>query len=95
MVTELTDLDVRRISSTAAGLVEEFNLPGMSVGIVVGDDLVFAEGFGFADIESGRPQDPALRQRIGSITKTIVGLCTMALVDEGRLSLDESLEPWV
>ena len=89
MVTELTDLDIKRITSTAAGLVEEFHLPGMSVGIVVGDDLVLAEGYGFADIESGRPQDPALRQRIGSITKTMVGLCTMALVDEGRLSLDD------
>jgi CubicO group peptidase (beta-lactamase class C family) len=58
---------------------------------VQGDDLVFAEGFGFADIESGRKQDPALRQRIGSITKTMTALCIMAMIDEGRLSLDDRI----
>ena len=61
----------------------------MSVGVVSGDDLVYAEGFGFADIESRRPQAPEVPQRIGSITKTFTGLCTMALVEEGRLSLDD------
>ena len=89
MVAGLNGPDIKRISSTAAGLVDEYHLPGMSVGIVIGDELAFAEGFGYADIESGRRQDPALRQRIGSITKTMVGMCTMALVDEGRLSLDD------
>ena len=44
-----------------------------------------------ADIESGKRQHPDLRQRIGSITKTMVGLCVMALADEGRLSLDDRL----
>ncbi|MDP6403359.1 MAG: serine hydrolase domain-containing protein [SAR202 cluster bacterium] len=81
--------DVERIMSTVSDLVDEYHLPGISVGVVSGQDLVFAEGFGFADIESRRPQDPALRQRIGSITKTMVGLCAMALMDEGKLSLDD------
>ena len=81
--------DIERIRSTVSGLVDEHHLPGISVGVVSGQDLVFAEGFGFADIESRRPQDPGLRQRIGSITKTMVALCAMALVDEGKLSLDD------
>jgi CubicO group peptidase (beta-lactamase class C family) len=58
---------------------------------VHGGNLAFSSGYGFADIESGRPQAPDLRQRIGSITKTMVGLCVMALVDEGRLSIDDRL----
>jgi len=81
--------DVGRIRQTVASLAQEYRLPGISVGVVSGEELVYAEGFGFADIESGTPQDPSLRQRIGSITKTMVGLCTIALVDEGRLSLDD------
>jgi CubicO group peptidase (beta-lactamase class C family) len=89
MKLSTTDLD--RIRQTAASLVEERHLPGLAVGVVQGDDLVFAEGFGFADIESGRSQDPALRQRIGSITKTMTALCIMALIDEGRLSLDDRI----
>jgi CubicO group peptidase (beta-lactamase class C family) len=89
MKLSTTDLD--RIRQTAASLVEERHLPGLAVGVVQGDDLVFAEGFGFADIESGRRQDPALRQRIGSIAKTMTALCIMALIDEGRLSLDDRI----
>ena len=81
-------VDPARISETANRLLEEFHLPGVSVGVVSGDELIYAEGFGWADIASRRPQDPALHQRIGSITKTMVCLCVMALVDEGRLSLD-------
>ncbi|MCH8186135.1 MAG: beta-lactamase family protein [Chloroflexi bacterium] len=82
-------VDVERIRATVGALVKAHDLPGLAVGVVSGDDLVYAEGFGFADIESRRPQDPALRQRIGSITKTMLGLCTMALVEEGKLSLDD------
>ncbi len=80
---------VEAVRATAIGLVETHRLPGLAIGIVCGDDLICSEGFGFADIESRRAQDPMLRQRIGSITKTMLGLCAMALVEEGRLSLED------
>ncbi len=88
-MSKMSKSDVERIHQAVATAVDEYHLPGIAVGVVSGDDLVYEEGFGFADIESGRPQDPSRRQRIGSITKTMVGLCMMALVDEGRLSLED------
>ena len=78
-----------RVRAAAEQAIEEHHLPGIAIGVVEGGDLVFAEGFGHADIESRAPQDPARRQRIASITKTMTGLCLMALVDERRLSLDD------
>jgi CubicO group peptidase (beta-lactamase class C family) len=86
-----TSNDAARLRAAAVSALQEFRPSGFGVGVVEGPNLVFAEGFGFADIESGRPQHPNLRQRIGSITKTMVGLCAMALVDEGRLSLGDRL----
>jgi CubicO group peptidase (beta-lactamase class C family) len=83
--------DAQRVRDAAETAVRDLHAPGVAIGVVAGDDLVFAEGFGFADIEARRKQDPGLRQRIGSITKTMVGLCAMALVDEGKLDLDERL----
>jgi D-alanyl-D-alanine carboxypeptidase len=83
------DAAARRVSEAAKAALADLRPAGFSVGVVEGDRLAYAEGFGFADIESGRPQHPGLRQRIGSITKTMVGLSTLALVDEGRLSLDD------
>jgi len=86
-----TDQDAHRLRAACTILVEEHHLPGIAVGVVQGDDLVFAEGFGYADIESRTPMAPENRQRIASISKTMVGLCAMALVDEGRLSLDQNV----
>ena len=80
--------DATRVREAAAALVERYRLPGMGLGVVSEGELVFAEGFGYANIEARRRQDPGLRQRIGSITKTMVGLATMALVDEKRLDLE-------
>ncbi len=88
---KLTSTDFDRIRETASSLVEKRHLPGLTIGVVQGDELVFAEGFGLADIESERPQSPALRHRIGSVTKTMTALCVMALADEGRLSLDDRI----
>ncbi|MDA1257833.1 MAG: serine hydrolase, partial [Chloroflexi bacterium] len=87
-MTSHPSVDPARISETANRLLDELHLPGFSVGVATSGGLVYAEGFGWADIASRRPQDPALHQRIGSITKTMVCLCAMALVEEGRLSLD-------
>ena len=88
-MTKISDKDVGRIRSTIQGLVDEHHLPGISVGVVSGEELVFSEGFGYADIESKRPQAPEMRHRIGSITKTMMGLCLMALVDDGKLSIED------
>ncbi len=83
-----TAADIERVRAAVVRAIEEHRLPGISVGVVSGRDLVWAEGFGYADIESSQPQDPSLRQRIGSISKTMTALCVMALEDEGRLSLE-------
>ncbi len=64
--------DIERVRATAASLVDEFRLPGMSIGVLSSEGLLYSEGFGYAEIESARPQDPRHRQRIGSITKTMV-----------------------
>ncbi len=88
MVT-LLETDFQRIRDAANAVVAEQHLPGIAIGVVVGDDLVFSEGFGYADIESQAPQDPVRRQRIASVTKTMAGLCVMALVDEGKLRLED------
>lgn len=81
-------LDVQRVRDAAEQMREDFHLPGLGLGVVRGDEVLMAEGFGMADVLAGRPYTEKIRHRIGSITKTMLGLCVMALVDEGRLSLE-------
>ncbi len=80
-----------RIRDAVKDLLAEYHVPGISIGVVRGDELVFCKGFGHADIERKEPMDPERRQRIASITKTMVGLCVMALVDDDKLSLDSKV----
>ena len=50
----------RRIAR--ADLIER-NLPGLSVAVGVGGDIVWAEGFGWADLEKRVPVAPGMRFR--------------------------------
>ncbi|HEY8766249.1 MAG TPA: serine hydrolase domain-containing protein, partial [Dehalococcoidia bacterium] len=80
--------DVARLRDVVQALIEEHHLPGVGIGVVQGGELTHTEGFGHADIAAAKPYTPDARHRIGSITKTMVSLCLMALVDEDRLSLE-------
>ncbi len=79
------------IRAAAAREIEAHHLPGVMVGVATADGPVYSEAFGLSEIETGTPNDINRRHRIASVTKTMVGLCVMALVDEGRLALDDSV----
>lgn len=67
------------------------SLPGLSIGLVVDQELVWAKGYGFADLATKRPATPQTLYRLGSITKTLTATAIVKLRDEGKLSLDDPL----
>ena len=77
-----------------AGLVEQ-NLPGLSVAVGVGGEIVWAEGFGWADLENRVPVTPATRFRIGTASKVLTSAAVGMLVEEGRMKLDEEIQTYV
>lgn len=78
-----------KFDERVAAFVKENRLPGAAAGIVVGDELVWSGGYGFADVETGRPHDAQTLFRIASITKTFTATAILQLRDEGRLHLDD------
>jgi serine beta-lactamase-like protein LACTB, mitochondrial len=77
-----------------AGLVEQ-NLPGLSVAVGVGGDIVWAEGFGWADIEKRLPVAPGMRFRIGHTSKSLTSAAAGVLLEKGRLRLDDEIQTYV
>jgi D-alanyl-D-alanine carboxypeptidase len=65
--------------------------PGLAVGIVHDQDLVWTRGFGQADRERGIPASPDTLFRIASITKTFTATAIVQLRDQGKLQLDDPL----
>ena len=77
------------LEERVAAFVRRQRLPGAAAGVVVGDELVWSFGYGFADVAAGRPHDEHTIFRIASITKTFTATAIMQLRDEGRLHLDD------
>jgi serine beta-lactamase-like protein LACTB len=74
-----------------AGLTER-NLPGLSVAVGVGGDFVWAEGFGWADLEKRVPIAPGTRFRIGTASKALTSAAVGLLLEKGHLNLDDVIQ---
>jgi CubicO group peptidase (beta-lactamase class C family) len=77
-----------------AGLTEQ-NLPGLSVAVGVGGDIVWAEGFGWADLEIRVPVTPQMRFRIGTASKVLTSAAVGLLLEKDRLKLEEEIQTYV
>jgi serine beta-lactamase-like protein LACTB len=77
-----------------AGLVNQ-NLPGLSVAVGIGGEIVWAEGFGWADIDQHVPVSPGMRFRIGHASKALTSAGVGLLLEQGRLHLDDEIQTYV
>ncbi len=95
-----------RLSPGWAGAVEqgreivraslsEQNLPGLSVAVGMDGDIVWAEGFGFANFENSLPVTPDDRFEIGTVSSVFTSAGIGLLVDAGRLGLDDEIQAYV
>lgn len=77
-----------------AGLAEG-NLPGLSVAVGIDGDIVWAEAFGFADLEKRLPLTPNLRFRIGTASTALTSAAAGLLLEKNQLKLDEEIQTYV
>ena len=77
-----------------AGLSEQ-NLPGLSVAVGVGSEIVWVEGFGWANLENKVPVSPQTRFRIGTASTLLTSAAAGLLLEKGALSLDERIQTYV
>jgi serine beta-lactamase-like protein LACTB, mitochondrial len=73
----------------------ERNLPGLSVTVSAGGRIVWAEGFGFADLERQAPITPNTRFRIGTASVALTSAAVGLLLEKGMLDLDKEIQAYV
>ena len=66
-------------------------IPGMSAVIIKDQKVLWAKGFGFADLENRVPATPDTLFHLASVTKTFAATLIMQLVEQGKLNLDEPM----
>ncbi|HEX7136294.1 MAG TPA: serine hydrolase domain-containing protein, partial [Vicinamibacterales bacterium] len=78
-----------------AQVLVDWNVPGIGVGIVVKDKLVFAKGYGYRDYGRKLPFTPTTTQPIASNTKLFTAIAAGMLVDDGKLDWDTPIRNYV
>ena len=75
--------------------VDQQAIAGCSFLLVHRGEVVFREAFGFADIESERAFTTNELVPIASVSKPVLASVVMALVDQGKLTLDDPVEKYL
>jgi CubicO group peptidase (beta-lactamase class C family) len=85
--------------------MKAFDVPGLAIGIVSGDRLVYAKGFGVRSKSGGAPVDTRTVFQIGSLAKAFLTTTMAIMVDRGKLKWDDRVvdlhpgfqlaDPWV
>ncbi len=75
--------------------LSEQNLPGLSVAVGADGGIVWAEGFGWADLENQIPVTPSTRFRVGTASTALTSAAVGLLVEKDWLRLDEEIQTYV
>ena len=86
---------MEKTRSLARALLVQENLPGLSVAVAIDGKIVWAEGFGYANVERHTPVTPRTQFRTGSVSKTLTAAAVALLYDRGRLDLDAPVQTYV
>lgn len=76
-------------------LLKEWNVPGLALGIVYKDQLVYAKGYGYRDLEKKLPVESTTVFPIASNTKLFTATLAAMLATEGKLSLDKPVRSYM
>lgn len=88
---------IRLFEAWIDGQMAYRGLPGIAVGVIQDQKLVWARGFGYADTASREPVTPKTKFRMASHTKLFTATAIMQLRDAGKLRLDDPVSkhlPW-
>ncbi|HEY0025331.1 MAG TPA: serine hydrolase domain-containing protein [Longimicrobium sp.] len=80
---------------TITEFMRKFAIPGGAVAVMRDGKLIYARGFGYADVEAKAPVQPNALLRIASVSKPITAAAIMTLMEEGKLHLDDRVAPLI
>ncbi|MHA2251674.1 MAG: serine hydrolase domain-containing protein, partial [Candidatus Kariarchaeaceae archaeon] len=79
-------------------LTEEMTLqgsPGLSIGIVAGENVILTRNYGAMNLEDNKPATSDTLYMIASVTKSFTSLGILKLVEQGKLALDDEISKYL
>ncbi len=86
---------IRQARAAAKSLREVAGIPGLAVAVSSGDEILWSEGFGFANLQQKEPATPRTLFRLGSVSKILTAAAVAKLSQGGKLDLDAPVHEYV
>lgn len=83
--------ELRALDTLMTGFLTSHSIPGASVAVTDQGRLVYARGFGYADVAAREKVQPESLFRIASISKPLTAVAIFRLIEAGKLSLDDKI----
>jgi CubicO group peptidase (beta-lactamase class C family) len=77
------------IRAEVQGVMEEFQVPGVSLALIADKRVVYSEGFGLTHLDAGNAVTADTSFWLGSVSKAVMGVALMRAQEQGVLSLDD------
>ena len=85
---------IARFETLLESLRQELKIPAYSAAIVKDQKVIWAKGFGYADVENKVPATEHTAYHLASLTKTFASTILMQLVQDGKIKLDDPVSKY-
>ncbi|MDO9680136.1 MAG: serine hydrolase domain-containing protein [Bacteroidales bacterium] len=79
----------RNLDLMVYSFMTKYSIPGMSVAVSKGEQIVYKTGLGFAIVEEGVRTKPNHLFRLASVSKQFTTMCIMKLMEQGKLTVED------
>jgi CubicO group peptidase (beta-lactamase class C family) len=83
-----TEPDLQKLETRLESLRKKWNVPGMAAAVAQGDQILWAKGFGLANVAKNEPVTPDTVFHLASLTKPFAAAVLLRLREEGKLDLE-------
>ncbi len=74
--------------------MQKQKIPGVSLAVIRDGQLIYAKGYGFANVEHQVPVKPETIFQSGSVGKQFTSMAVMMLVEEGKIALEDKINKY-
>jgi len=80
-----------KVDSVVLNKMNQYNIPGLSIGLIRNDSIIYLKGYGVRSIKTGNPVTENTIFHTASISKLFTAVATMKLVEQNLITVDDKL----
>lgn len=83
------------VAQVVQNALQGHHVPGVAIGVIRDQELIYADGFGIRNLDTGAPMTKNAVMSVASISKAFTATAIMQLVEAGKVDVDEPYVTYV